>query len=279
MSQPRRFQQVDVFSDAPLLGNPVAVVLDGDGIDLPTMAAFSSWTNLSEATYVGPPRHPDADYSLRIFCADRELPFAGHPTLGSCHAWLAAGGRPRADVIVQECGAGLVRIRRDGALLSFAAPPLARSGPLDPADLERIVAALGLTPVDVVDHQWCDNGPPWQGLLVRSADAVRGLRPDAARLDGLFVGVVGPHGPGADADVEVRAFAPGMVGVFEDPVTGSLNAAVAQWLIGAGILPDRYVAAQGTMLGRAGRVHVQRIDGDIWIGGHCTTVIDGTVTL
>jgi PhzF family phenazine biosynthesis protein len=279
MSQPRRFQQVDVFSDAPLLGNPVAVVLDSTGLDLPTMAAFSSWTNLSEATYVGPPSHPDADYSLRIFCADRELPFAGHPTLGSCHAWLASGGRPRAEVIVQECGAGLVRIRRDGPLLSFAAPPRQRTGPLEDADLARLVDGLGIDASDVAAHQWCDNGPPWQAVQLRSAEAVRALRPDARALEGLFVGVVGRQEPGAVTDIEVRGFAPGAVGLIEDPVTGSLNAALAQWLIESGELPDSYVAAQGTMLGRAGRVQVQRIDGDIWIGGHCTTVIDGTVTV
>jgi len=279
MPRPRPFQQVDVFTDQPFLGNPVAVVLDGAGLDTAEMAAFSSWTNLSEATYVGQPTRPEADYSLRIFSADHELPFAGHPTLGSCHAWLAAGGQPRADVIVQECGAGLVRIRREDSILSFAAPARRRTGPLDDVDLDLLTRALGLQPDEVVAHQWCDNGPPWQALYLRSADAVLGLRPDAQLLDGLFVGAVGPQSPGADTDVEVRAFAPGTVGVFEDPVTGSLNAALAQWLIEAGLLPNRYTAAQGTALGRIGRVHVERLGEDIWIGGRCTTLIEGTATI
>ena len=279
MPRPRAFQQVDVFSDRPFLGNPVAVVLDSTDLNDAAMAAFSSWTNLSEATYVAPPVHPQADYALRIFCADRELPFAGHPTLGSCHAWLRAGGQPKGDVIVQECGAGLVRIRRDGPVLSFAAPARQRTGPIDADDLERLIRGLGLDASDVVAHQWCDNGPPWQGLLLRSAEVVRSLRPDAQVLNGLFIGVLGPQGPDADTDVEVRGFAPGTVSLFEDPVTGSLNAALAQWLIGIGELPDRYIAAQGTVLGRAGRVHVERIDDDTWIGGECTTVIEGTATI
>lgn len=275
----RRFQQVDVFSEQPLLGNPVAVVLEAEGLSTAQMAAFSSWTNLSEATYVGSPTHPEADYSLRIFCSDRELPFAGHPTLGSCHAWLAAGGTPKGEEIIQECGVGLVRIRRRDDTLSFAAPDRLRTGPLDPADLDRIARGLGLDAADIVAHEWCDNGPPWQALLVRSADVVRGLRPDAQVLDGLFVGVVGPQEAGSGTDVEVRAFAPGAVSVFEDPVTGSLNAALGQWLIGSGHLPDRYVAAQGTMIGRAGRVQVERVGDDTWIGGQCATVITGTAAI
>ncbi len=275
----RRFQQVDVFSQQPLLGNPVAVVLEPDGLSTAQMAAFSSWTNLSEATYLGPPTHPEADYALRIFCSDRELPFAGHPTLGSCHAWLSAGGVPHGEEIVQECGAGLVRIRRQRGTLSFAAPDRVRTGPLDPTDVDRIARGLGLDTADIVAHEWCDNGPPWQALLLRSAEAVRRLRPDAQVLNGLFIGVVGPQAAGSETDIEVRAFAPGAVSVFEDPVTGSLNAALAQWLIGSGLLPDRYVAAQGTMIGRAGRVHVERLGDDTWIGGHCHTVIDGGVSI
>lgn len=279
MSTPRPFQQVDVFTDRPFLGNPVAVVLDGGGLDKPTMGAFSRWTNLSEATYLGDPTHPEADYSLRIFCSDRELPFAGHPTLGSCHAWLTAGGKPKGEIIVQECAAGLVRIRRDGALLSFAAPELLRSGPLDDADVAVLARGLGVDVSDIVAHQWCDNGPPWQAVLLRDAEAVRALRPDASLLGGRFVGVVGLQVDACDTDIEVRGFAPGNGSLFEDPVTGSLNAALAQWLIGADRLPDSYTAAQGTLLGRAGRVHVERIGADIWIGGHCTTVIAGTATI
>lgn len=275
---PRPFSQVDVFTATPLFGNPVAVVHQAEGITTDQMHTFTSWTNLSEATYLLPATTEAADYRVRIFCPGRELPFAGHPTLGTCHAWLEAGGEPRADVIVQECGAGLVRIRRAGDVLAFAAPPLQRSGPLDEADVERIARGLGLTRADIVDHQWCDNGPGWQAVLLESADQVLALDPDPALLTGLDVGVVGPHSSG-DVDYEVRAFFPGNSGLTEDPVTGSLNAALAQWLIGAGRAPEAYIAAQGTALGRAGRVHVMREGEDIWVGGRCVTVISGEVDL
>ena len=276
--QPRAFRQVDVFTAAPLLGNPVAVVHDADGITTEQMHAFTSWTNLSEATFLLPPTNPAADYRVRIFCPGRELPFAGHPTLGTCHAWLEAGGVPHGDVIVQECGAGLVRIRRDGDVLAFAAPPRQRTGPLDEADVDRIARGLGLTRADIVDHQWCDNGPGWQAVLLESAEQVLAIEPDPALLAGLDVGVIGPHSSG-DIDAEVRAFFPGNSGLTEDPVTGSLNAALAQWLIGTGRLPDSYLAAQGTAMGRGGRVHVERVGDDIWIGGQCVTVIDGDVAI
>lgn len=275
---PRPFSQVDVFTATPLFGNPVAVVHQAEGITTDQMHTFTSWTNLSEATYLLPATTDAADYRVRIFCPGRELPFAGHPTLGTCHAWLEAGGEPRSDVIVQECGAGLVRIRRAGDVLAFAAPPLQRSGPLDEADVERIARGLGLTRADIVDHQWCDNGPGWQAVLLESADQVLALDPDPALLTGLDVGVVGPHSSG-DVDYEVRAFFPGNSGLTEDPVTGSLNAALAQWLIGAGRAPEAYIAAQGTALGRAGRVHVMREGEDIWVGGRCVTVISGEVDL
>lgn len=275
---PRPFSQVDVFTATPLFGNPVAVVHQAEGITTDQMHTFTSWTNLSEATYLLPATTEAADYRVRIFCPGRELPFAGHPTLGTCHAWLEAGGEPRSDVIVQECGAGLVRIRRAGDVLAFAAPPLQRSGPLDEADVERIARGLGLTRADIVDHQWCDNGPGWQAVLLESADQVLALDPDPALLTGLDVGVVGPHSSG-DVDYEVRAFFPGNSGLTEDPVTGSLNAALAQWLIGAGRAPEAYIAAQGTALGRAGRVHVMREGEDIWVGGRCVTVISGEVDL
>lgn len=275
---PRPFSQVDVFTATPLFGNPVAVVHQAEGITTDQMHTFTSWTNLSEATYLLPATTDAADYRVRIFCPGRELPFAGHPTLGTCHAWLEAGGEPRSDVIVQECGAGLVRIRRAGDVLAFAAPPLQRSGPLDEADVEHIARGLGLTRADIVDHQWCDNGPGWQAVLLESADQVLALDPDPALLTGLDVGVVGPHSSG-DVDYEVRAFFPGNSGLTEDPVTGSLNAALAQWLIGAGRAPEAYIAAQGAALGRAGRVHVMREGEDIWVGGRCVTVISGEVDL
>lgn len=275
---PRPFRQVDVFTAEPLLGNPVAVVEDARGLTTEQMHAFTSWTNLSEATFLFPPTTDAADYHVRIFCPGRELPFAGHPTLGTCHAWLEAGGVPKSDVIVQECGAGLVRIRREGDVLAFAAPPLQRSGPLDETDVERIAAGLGLTRADIVDHQWCDNGPGWQAVLLESAEQVLALTPDPHLLTDLDVGVIGPHESG-DIDFEVRAFFPGNTGLTEDPVTGSLNAALAQWLIGSGRAPETYLAAQGTAMGRAGRVHVMREGEDIWIGGRCVTVIAGEVSI
>jgi PhzF family phenazine biosynthesis protein len=270
----RQFSQVDVFTDEPLLGNPVAVVHDAEGLTTQQMQAFTHWTNLSEATFLLPPRDPEADYRVRIFCPGRELPFAGHPTLGTCHAWLESGGRPRSEIIVQECGVGLVRIRCDDDVLSFAAPPLRRSGPLADAELHRIATGLGLDVGEIVDHQWCDNGPGWQAVLLSSAEQVLALQPDPEGLRGLDVGVVGPHASG-DAAFEVRAFFPGNNGVTEDPVTGSLNAALAQWLIGSGQAPDAYVAAQGTALGRRGRVHIRRDGDDVWVGGRSVTVIAG----
>lgn len=272
------FQQVDVFTDQPLMGNPVAVVQEAEGLSTQDMHLFTSWTNLSEATFVLAPTDPRADYRVRIFCPGRELPFAGHPTLGTCHAWLEAGGEPSSDVILQECGAGLVRIRRSAEVLAFAAPPLQRSGPLSSDEVDRIAAGLGLQRQDIVDHQWCDNGPGWQAVLLESAEQVLALKPDPQILADLDVGVIGPHVTG-DVDFEVRAFFPGNSGLTEDPVTGSLNAALAQWLIGSGRAPDSYLAAQGTVLGRAGRVHITRDDTDIWVGGVCTTVLKGVALI
>ncbi len=276
----RPFQQVDVFTDRPYFGNPVAVVLDGQGLDTATMHRFTEWTNLSEATFVLPPEDAQADYKLRIFCPGRELPFAGHPTLGSCHAWLAAGGRPKGEFIVQECGVGLVRLRRDGQRLAFAAPPLRRNGALDETELDRILRGLQLKAADVMASAWCDNGPGWRALLLRSVDQLLALKPDAELLKGLDVGLAALHPAGSENHLEVRAFFPGNGGtVVEDPVTGSLNAALAQWLIGSGRLPTTYVAAQGTALGRAGRVFVQQQGSDIWVGGHSVSCISGQVQL
>lgn len=275
----RRFAQIDVFTTTPNGGNPVAVVLDAEGLDTQTMHAFTNWTNLSEATFVLPPSDPAADYRVRIFCPGRELPFAGHPTLGTCHAWLTAGGVPQGEHIMQECGVGLIPIRRTDGRLAFQAPALRRTGPLADEEVNRLVAGLGLRREQVIAHQWCDNGPGWQGLLLDSAASVLDIVPDPALLDGLDVGIVGPHEPGGDTQFEVRAFFPGNTGLAEDPVTGSLNAALAQWLIGTGIAPDHYIAAQGTALGRTGRVHVERIADDIWVGGGTLSVIEGTVAL
>ena len=274
----RRFHQLDVFTAEALRGNPLAVVHDATGLDDARMAALARWTNLSETTFLLPPTDAAADYRVRIFTPGGELPFAGHPTLGSCHAWLAAGGRPRQDGrVLQQCGVGLVTVRRDGARLAFAAPPLRRSGPLDEPLLAQIAMALRLPRAALLDHQWVDNGPGWCAVKLATAAVVRALRPDWVALGELKLGVVGAHAPGAEAQFELRAFIGG--GMFEDPVTGSLNASVAQWLIGSGQAPERYLAAQGHALGRAGRVFIER-DGDtVWVGGEVAECIAGEVDL
>jgi PhzF family phenazine biosynthesis protein len=276
----RRFSQVDVFTAEPYLGNPVAVVHGAEGLDDARMQAFARWTNLSETTFLLPPTDAQADYHLRIFTPARELPFAGHPTLGSCHAWLAAGGQPKGEAVVQQCAVGPVRIRRDGPRLAFAAPPLRRSGPADDATRARLARALRIEPAAIRAAQWVDNGPGWVAVLLGSGDEVLALKPDFAQMGGLEVGAVGPtgHAQGDAPAFEVRAFVP-TLGVGEDPVTGSLNAGLGQWLIGAGLAPPRYVASQGTALGRAGRVHVERIGDDIWVGGESVTCVTGEVRL
>jgi PhzF family phenazine biosynthesis protein len=275
----RRFDQLDVFSAEPLKGNPLAVVHAAQGLTEATMAAFARWTNLSETTFLLPPVDPMADYRVRIFTPGGELPFAGHPTLGSCHAWLAAGGQPRHQgLVVQECGVGLVRIRREAARLAFAAPPLRRTGPVDEALLARIAAGLGVTRAEILQHQWVDNGPGWCAVMLPSAEHVRAVRPDYSSLGDVKLGLVGAFPPGHPAAFEVRAFVPSL-GVPEDPVTGSLNAGLAQWLIGAGLAPPAYEAVQGTALGRDGRVHVVQ-DGDtVWIGGDVAPCVTGHVLL
>ncbi|MGE5048549.1 MAG: PhzF family phenazine biosynthesis protein [Deltaproteobacteria bacterium] len=276
----RPFKQVDVFTAVPYRGNPLAVVLDGGGLSAEEMQDFTNWTNLSEATFLLPPTQAGADYRVRIFCPGRELPFAGHPTLGSCHAWIEAGGRPRGELIVQECGVGLVTLKRDANRLAFAAPPLRKSGPLDEGEVARVARGLGVSRGDIVDHAWCNNGPNWCAVMLKSAAQVLALRPDGEVLAGMDVGVVGARGKGDECAFEVRAFFPGNNGITEDPVTGSLNAALAQWMIGAGHAPQSYVVSQGTALGRAGRVHVQRdAKGDVWIGGATVTCVDGQVRL
>jgi PhzF family phenazine biosynthesis protein len=276
----RAFSQVDVFTDEFTKGNALAVVHGADGLTTEEMAAFANWTNLSETTFLLSATDPAADYRLRIFTTARELPFAGHPTVGSARAWLAAGGVPHSGgELVQECGVGLVRLRRSGDRLAFAAPPRVRSGPVDEADLAQVVRGLQLSRDDVVDAQWCANGPDWMALLMRDADAVLKVEPDAAGF-GPFsdIGLVGPSPSGSDVAFEVRALV-AESGVWEDPVTGSLNAGIAQWLIGAGIAPASYVVAQGTRLGRKGRVHVEQADGEIWIGGDSVIGIRGAVEI
>lgn len=273
-----RFSQVDVFTRHAFRGNPLAVVHDAEALSDEELARFANWTNLSETTFLLPPTEPGADYRVRIFTVREELPFAGHPTLGSAHAWLAAGGEPRSPgEVVQECGAGLVRVRYDGPTLAFAAPGFLRSGEVAPEDLERIVRALRIRPDQVRQAQWIDNGPGWVGVVLDSAEEVLALDPDVTAFDGLDIGVIGPHGPGGPADFEVRAFVPDL-GVTEDPVTGSLNAGFGVWLICAGLAPERFTVRQGTALGRFGEVELWAQDGEVWVGGQAQVRITGDVT-
>ena len=305
----RLFKQIDVFTSTPYLGNPVAVVLAGDGLSDAEMASFARWTNLSETTFVLPPVNPSADYRLRIFTPGSELPFAGHPTLGSCHAWLEAGGQPKnKDFIVQECAKGLVKIRRDETgerlahRLAFAAPDMSRSAP-SPVVLAQVAAALGIKASQVTAAQLLNNGPVWLGLLLDSPETVLQIMPNHQELAKLNikVGVAGIYPvdattpliaranreakafvqdkPDITPDLEVRAFA-ASIGINEDPVTGSLNASLAQWLMLDGIMPAQYTAAQGVCVKRAGQIDLQRdADGQVWVGGQSVTCIDGTVTL
>ena len=272
------FSQVNVFSTAPLGGNPLAVVHDAEGLDDARMAALARWTNLSETTFLLPPTDAGADYRVRIFTPARELPFAGHPTLGSCHAWLRAGGKPRtAGTVVQQCGVGLVRLRCDGPQLEFLAPLLIRTGPLDADLVRKVTAGLGLETGDLLHHQWVDNGPGWCAVMLRDAQQVLALKPDWQRLSGLKLGVIGRHAPGHDAHFEVRALV--CDGGYEDPVTGSLNASLAQWLFRAGLATSPYVAGQGTVLQREGRVHLRKDGEDVWVGGAVVDVICGELAL
>jgi PhzF family phenazine biosynthesis protein len=276
-----QFRQVDVFTDEPYRGNPLAVVHGADALSSEQMQRVANWTNLSETAFLLTPSRPDADYRVRIFTPAAELPFAGHPTIGACHAWLEAAGAAVGDVtgdeIVQECGAGLVRVRRTDGRLAFAAPPLLRSGPVDESVLGRVVAALGVRHEDVVDAEWIDNGPGWVGVLLRDAAAVLALRPGVVDLD---IGVAGLHPAGSPSAIEVRAFFPKDGATVEDPVTGSLNASLAGWLLRTGRVRAPYVATQGTALGRAGRVHVSTgDDGVLWVGGDAVTCIIGSIAL
>lgn len=273
-----RFSQVDVFGQDPYRGNPLAVVHDAEGLSDEQLARFANWTNLSETTFLLPTTDPGADYRVRIFTVSAELPFAGHPTLGSAQAWLAAGGRPRtAGEVVQECGAGLVRVRYDGERLAFAAPGFLRSGEVSDSELTQIVAALRIRPEQVRHAQWIDNGPGWIGVVLGSAEEVLALDPDLTAFGDLDIGVIGAHAPGGPADYEVRAFVPGL-GVSEDPVTGSLNAGFGVWLTEAGLAPDRFTVRQGTALGRAGDVELRAEGGQVWVGGAARVLISGDVT-
>lgn len=274
-----RFSQVDVFGSTPLRGNPVAVVHDADQLSDAEMAQIALWTNLSETTFLCEPTSPDADYRLRIFTPMGEITFAGHPTLGSAHAWDLQHSDPNRDRIVQECGIGLVSLHCIADRWAFEAPPLVRSGPVDPVVLTRVIHGLGISTRDVVHSSWIDNGPGFLGIMVPTAACVLKIRPDFIALDDLCVGVIGAHDEDGPADFEVRAFAPPL-NIGEDPVTGSLNAGLAQWLIGARLARSSYTVRQGTAIGRAGDVYINTDDdGAHWIGGVTTTVISGTLTV
>jgi PhzF family phenazine biosynthesis protein len=276
------FQQVDVFSSQPLLGNPLAVVVAADALSDEQMAAFANWTNLSETTFLLKPRSPTADYRVRIFTREREVPFAGHPTLGSCHVWLTSGGVAKGKEIVQECGLGLIPIRRAADRLSFAAPELVRSGPVEPEILARVAKGLDLAPDTIIASNWVDNSSGWLAIMLRSREAVLAVRPNYSTLAGLKVGVFAAFNPlkdGTSAQFEVRAFSAEGGGGHEDPVTGSLNAGLAPWLIKSRIAPPEYIVSQGTVLRRMGRVHVEQDGSQIWIGGAVRTCITGKLVL
>jgi len=276
MTKTYRFHQLDVFTDTPLLGNALAVVHNADGLDDSAMQAFARWTNLSETTFLVKPQNPAADYRVRIFTPGGELPFAGHPTLGSCHAWLTAGGKPKSNFIVQECEVGLVRIRKNATQLAFTAPPRRRTGNLDQETLASVVSCLGIDKKLVLHHQWVDNGPGWCAVMLDSASAVLSLKPDFGKMK-VPMGVIGPQPKGSDTDFEVRAFVPSL-GIPEDPVTGSLNAGIAQWLMEAGLAGNKFVVSQGTILHRKGRVYLDRDGNDVWVGGDSVICVDGTVS-
>jgi len=278
----RRFQLVDVFHNGPFSGNPLAVVFDADGLSTGAMQQITQWLNLSETAFLLPPTTGDADYRVRIFTLERELPFAGHPTLGSCHAWLGSGGEPRNPAeIIQECGAGLVPIHRNAERYAFAAPALIRSGPVDAAKIQEIAQFLHIDRSDIVDSQWADNGPGWVVVLLESAEAVLALNPPKEHPTRIDVGVVGPYPPGSSAAFELRAFfSDHNGGVVEDPVTGSLNASAAQWLLASGRASAPYTASQGTRLGRSGRIVInQERDGTVWVGGKANTLFSGVCSI
>jgi PhzF family phenazine biosynthesis protein len=277
MPRQRPFAQVDVFSPTPYLGNPVAVIHDAEDLDDADMQCIARWTNLSETAFVLPPTTREADYRVRIFTPGGELPFAGHPTLGSAHAWLEGGGSPRvSERIVQECDAGLVEVRHRGGLLSFAAPPTRRSGAIEEEYLQQIAGAFGIDPDQVIAHQWVDNGPGWAVVQLATAQQVLALEPDLSRIPGAMVGAIGAYPAGSEHAFELRTFAPA-VGVPEDPVCGSMNAAVAQWLLRTGAVSGSYRVSQGRRLGRDGDVTITPDpDGTLWVGGNTNTLFHGT---
>jgi PhzF family phenazine biosynthesis protein len=273
---------VDVFGAHPLAGNPLAVLAGAWQESTATMQAVTRWFNLSETAFLGPPQSPEADYAVRIFTLDREMPFAGHPTLGACHAWLRAGGSPkRPDVIIQECGIGLVPVREIDGQLAFRGPPLLRDGPVSSEKITELAQVLGIERADIVDAKWGDNGPGWVMLLLRSADHVKAVRPRATHPTLVDVGLIGAYPESAEIQFEIRAFFTDQHGFLrEDPVTGSLNAAAGDWLFKLGLARQTYLAAQGTCTGRRGRIRVSRLaDGHVWVAGATATMCSGDFTM
>lgn len=278
----RRFELVDVFHEQPFSRNPLAVVLDADGLSTEEMQRVARWLNLSETAFLVPPTNPTADYRVRIFTLERELPFAGHPTLGSCHTWLAQGGKPHNNLqIIQECSAGLVPIRRGEAGFAFAAPSLVRSGQVEESKVQEIAAFLGIDRMSIIDTQWADNGPGWVVVLLESAERVLSLDPPKAYPTRIDLGVVGPHPPDGSVAFELRAFfSDHNGGIVEDPVTGSLNASTAQWLLSSGRAVAPYTASQGTRLGRSGRIFINQDEtGAVWVGGKTSTLFSGVCSI
>ena len=276
-----QYRLVDVFSDSAFLGNPVAVILGADQISTEQMQTITRWMNLSETTFLQTPSAINASYSVRIFTLDRELPFAGHPTLGSCAAWLSSLSQENsASEFLQECKAGLIPVRRDGDRFAFAAPPLIRTGPPDDDKIDEVCSFLNITRSDIQDIAWIDNGPGWLGVRLASAEAVLAVRPAAQHPERIEVGLVGPWPAGSDRDFELRALFSDQHGaVREDPVTGSLNAAVAQWLIATGQTDGNYVAGQGQVIGRDGRIEVTADGADVWIGGTARVIVSGRIEI
>jgi len=276
----RRFRLVDVFGETPLTGNPLAVVADADGLSSEEMLQITRWLNFSETTFLLAPNDPAAHYRVRIFTLAGELPFAGHPTLGTCHVWMSLAGVSSHEVI-QECGAGLIRLRRIDGRLAFEAPQQIRSGPIEENHLRDVISVLGIERDEVVASNWVDNGPGWAAVLLPDADRVLELTPDIGRSRSggkLDIGVVGLRPRGSETRCEVRAFfSDNRGGMIEDPVTGSLNASLAQWMLAEGRVEAPYVASQGTALGRSGRVHVSDREGRVWGGGRTVDIVDGLV--
>jgi len=279
MTKKYSFQQVDVFTNRPLMGNALAVVHGADNLSDKQMTKFANWTNLSETTFLLDPINDSADYKVRIFTPNNELPFAGHPTLGSCFAWLSNGGIAKSkDVIIQECAIGLIKIRKDGSRLSFEAPELIKSGSVDDLTLKKVAMSLRIGVSDIINHQWVDNGPGWCAVMLKNAQQVLALDPDPQLLKDFKIGVIGSYPDGSETDFEVRAFAM-PYGIYEDPVTGSLNAGIAKWFFNTNSVKDEYTVSQGKALGRDGKIFIQKIDNTIWVGGEIISCINGELTL